>query len=124
MHVSSSRGTLSSRDLPHPRLLQIAFGGIWAWGSSDSSSGGSGLGVVDGVGCWATVRLVEIGLVTGIGAGMGAAATIFEASTAFGFGGAGVSSVAECLPFVQGGISRNSSKVRTRGLQHFQPIQN
>ena len=29
-----------------------------------------------------------------------------------------------CLPVVQGGIERNSSKVRTRGLQHFQPDQN
>jgi hypothetical protein len=27
----------------------------------------------------------------------------------------------ECLPVVQGGMARNSSKVRTRGLQHFQP---
>ena len=34
----------------------------------------------------------------------------------------GVSSTAECLPVVQGGMERNSSKVRTRGLQHFQPI--
>jgi hypothetical protein len=31
--------------------------------------------------------------------------------------------VVECLPVVQGGIDRNSSKVRTRGLQHFQPVQ-
>jgi hypothetical protein len=29
--------------------------------------------------------------------------------------------VVECLPVVHGGIERNSSKVRTRGLQHFQP---
>lgn len=36
--------------------------------------------------------------------------------------GAGVSSTVECLPVVHGGISRNSSKVRTRGLQHFQPF--
>lgn len=36
-------------------------------------------------------------------------------------GGAGVSSTAECFPLVQGGMERNSSKVRTRGLQHFQP---
>lgn len=35
--------------------------------------------------------------------------------------GAGVSSVVECLPVVQGGIERNSSNVKTRGLQHFQP---
>ena len=33
-------------------------------------------------------------------------------------------SVVECLPVVQGGIVRNSSKVRTRGLQHFQPRNN
>lgn len=30
-------------------------------------------------------------------------------------------SVVLCLPCVHGSISRNSSKVRTRGLQHFQP---
>lgn len=36
--------------------------------------------------------------------------------------GSGVSSTVECFPVVHGGISRNSSKVRTRGLQHFQPI--
>ena len=33
----------------------------------------------------------------------------------------GVSSTVECLPVVQGGIVRNSSKVRTRGLQHLHP---
>lgn len=38
-----------------------------------------------------------------------------------GGSGAGVSSVVECLPVVQGGIERNSSKVRTRVLQHLQP---
>jgi len=31
-------------------------------------------------------------------------------------------SVVLCLPVVHGGIVRNSSKVRTRGLQHFQPV--
>lgn len=36
-------------------------------------------------------------------------------------GAAGSSSV-ECLPIVQGGIDKNSSKVRTRGLQHFHPV--
>jgi len=35
--------------------------------------------------------------------------------------GLGVSSTSACLPVVHGGMSRNSSKVRTRGLQHFQP---
>lgn len=29
----------------------------------------------------------------------------------------------ECLPVVHGGMARNSSKVRTRGLQHFQPVE-
>jgi hypothetical protein len=32
-----------------------------------------------------------------------------------------VSSTVECLPVVHGGMLRNSSKVKTRGLQHFQP---
>lgn len=36
-------------------------------------------------------------------------------------GGAGVSSIVECFPVVHGGIWRNSSNVRNRGLQHFQP---
>lgn len=33
----------------------------------------------------------------------------------------GGKSVVLCFPSVQGGISRNSSKVKTLGLQHFQP---
>lgn len=36
----------------------------------------------------------------------------------------GVSSTVECFPVVQGGISRNSSKVSTRGLQHIHPAGN
>lgn len=35
---------------------------------------------------------------------------------------AGVSSTIECLPVVHGGIVKNSSKVSTLGLQHFQPV--
>ena len=35
--------------------------------------------------------------------------------------GARMGAVEECLPVVQGGMVRNSSKVRTRGLQHCQP---
>lgn len=42
-------------------------------------------------------------------------------SSALGGSGAGVSSTVECLPVVHGGMARNSSKVKTRGLQHFQP---
>ena len=29
----------------------------------------------------------------------------------------------ECLPVVQGGIDKNSSNVKNRGLQHFHPAQ-
>jgi hypothetical protein len=50
---------------------------------------------------------------TGAGSGGG--------STTLGGSGAGVSSTVECLPVVHGGMARNSSKVKTRGLQHFQP---
>ena len=111
-----------SLDFPQPRLLHIEFGGISASGSSDSSSGGSGFGVAVDVGSVA-VLLEARGRVTGTGVGIGAAATIFDASTADGFGdGAGVSSTVECLPLVQGGMERNSSNVRTRGLQHVQPV--
>lgn len=43
-------------------------------------------------------------------------------SGAAGLGsGTGVSSMSVWVPVVQGGMERNSSKVRTRGLQHFQP---
>lgn len=51
-----------------------------------------------------------------------AGATRSELFEGGGGSGAGVSSVVECLPVVQGGIERNSSNVRTRGLQHFQPM--
>jgi hypothetical protein len=36
--------------------------------------------------------------------------------------GARVGAVVEWRPVVQGGMVRNSSKVRTRGLQHCQPV--
>lgn len=119
MHSSLSREMAASRVFPQPRLLHVAVAGISASGSSDSSSGGSSFGVVEGVGCWATVRLGARGRVTGIGA----AATVLDACRASGFGGGvGVSSTVECLPVVQGGMARNSSKVKTRGLQHIQPV--
>ena len=38
-----------------------------------------------------------------------------------GFSSLGVSSTVECFPVVHGGIERNSSKVKTRGLQQSQP---
>lgn len=51
--------------------------------------------------------------------GTGVAAS--EGSTAF-FSRVGGMSVVECLPVVHGGMFMNSSKVRKRGLQHFQPF--
>lgn len=51
--------------------------------------------------------------------GSGAGTALCDSPAGSGFG---VSSTEECLPYVQGGIERNSSKVRTRGLQHFQPV--
>jgi hypothetical protein len=50
-----------------------------------------------------------------VGASVGA-----SAGAAFG-SSAGVSSTVLCLPVVQGGMVMNSSKVKTRGLQHFHP---
>lgn len=56
-------------------------------------------------------------IATGFGGG-----AMFSDSTGFAAGfGAGVSSTVECFPVVHGGIERNSSKVKTRGLQQFQP---
>ncbi len=46
-----------------------------------------------------------------------------EPGSGWDFSRAGGRSVVECLPVVHGGIDRNSSNVRTRGLQHFQPVQ-
>lgn len=96
------------------------FGGTERAGSSESDSEGAGGG---GPG-WAARRIREVDsaseifLVSVMGFVAGAASSRpFEG----GGLGAGVSSVVECLPLVQGGIERNSSKVRTRVLQHFQP---
>ena len=88
-----------------------------ASGSSESSGGGSGFGVAVGIGCCATAGLGLMGLVTGTGASSGAGFCVDV------FVGEGVSSTVECLPVVHGGIARNSSKVRTRGLQHIHPAQ-
>lgn len=97
-------------------LLHVALAGTAASGSSDSSSGGAG--EADGFGV--AVCCVAWGL---RGAGAGRESTCFACgSCAAGVGsGAGVSSTVECMPVVHGGISINSSKVKTRVLQHFQP---
>lgn len=45
-----------------------------------------------------------------------------ESSSSLGFSSTGGgTSVVEWVPVVQGGMVMNSSKVRTRGLQHFHP---
>jgi hypothetical protein len=62
----------------------------------------------------------EVAEVSGRGEAESVAA---EFGSGWDFSRAGGRSVVECLPVVQGGMDRNSSKVRTRGLQHFQPIQ-
>lgn len=54
-----------------------------------------------------------------MGFSRGASSSIFVSFLA----GFGVSSIVECLPVVHGGISRNSSKVKTRGLQQSQPTE-
>lgn len=53
---------------------------------------------------------------------MGVGSEIDTAASCLGlFSGTGVSSTVECFPVVHGGMERNSSNVRTRGLQHFHP---
>lgn len=102
----------------------MALGDISREGSSDSSSGGAGDPLPEGGAIageavrWMPVE--EIGVTFGSREStrrLSAAGSIFFGSSR------GVSSTVECLPVVHGGIVRNSSKVRTRGLQHFQPIQ-
>ena len=88
-------------------------------GSSLSESGETGGGVGTG---WGAEMGARDEVVDGSGVGeIESDAT--ELGSGWDFSRAGGRSVVECLPVVQGGIDRNSSKVRTRGLQHFQPVQ-
>ena len=106
--------------MPQPLRRHVVLGGISKEGSSvsDSGVGGGGEGARD---CGRLGRvvvaplMVDMGFSFGTGAGSGSIGASLGAGT-------GVSSTVECLPVVQGGITRNSSNVRTRGLQHFQPI--
>lgn len=108
---------MSAELAPHPRLLHVTLSGIAASGSSESDSGAAAAsGALD---C------------PGVGTRGGGCAVPFEIGLGFGGGafssealegsGIGVSSTVLCLPVVHGGMLRNSSKVRTLGLQHFQP---
>jgi hypothetical protein len=88
-------------------------------GSSLSESGetGGGFGTGWGAEMGARDEVVD-------GSGVGEAESVAaELGSGWDFSRGGGRSVVECLPVVQGGIDRNSSKVRTRGLQHFQPVQ-
>lgn len=62
-------------------------------------------------------------LLMGFGAGLCGSCFLSEVvgADALVNSGAGVSSTFECFPVVHGGMDRNSSNVKTRGLQHFQP---
>jgi hypothetical protein len=72
------------------------------------------------VGCGAEIGPREA---SGVGvAGLEGTGVMSTASPCF-FSMVGGRSVVECLPVVHGGMERNSSKVRTRGLQHFQPFE-
>jgi hypothetical protein len=113
--------------LLHPLLLHVAPGSIEADGSSDSDSRG-GAGDRVGVGAAIGARGLEGSSVdaepfvaTAMGFGAAGSGRLFTDGEGTGRG-AGVSSTVECLPVVHGGMERNSSKVRTRGLQHFQPV--
>jgi len=91
--------------------------GISRLGSSSSDSGGGGGGVAELWGA-SVGALVASGCVLEVEFETRVAV---EASPVF-FSMVGGMSVVECLPVVQGGMVRNSSNVRTRGLQHFHPI--
>lgn len=99
----------------------MAFAEISSDGSSDSGSSGTGVGVLEGAVATAGAAAGREGSDgTGFGGALsvavaGAVSVVFAGST-------GVSSTVECFPVVHGGMSKNSSKVRTRGLQHFQPV--
>lgn len=102
-----------------PRRRQVVSGGTGRDGSSESGSGDAVVasGCRVGADCGARVgAMVSLVVSTGFllgGAGSGSVGGLGS--------GTGVSSTVECFPVVHGGIERNSSKVRTRGLQHFHP---
>lgn len=124
MQSSPSRedAVLALEVVLQPRRLHVVPRGIGVDGSSESvscSTGGgaeSGIeGVSWGIGTfWAISRLVKA--LGADGGGIWSCASVKVLGCGFG-----VSSVVECLPIVHGGIDRNSSNVKTRGLQHLQP---
>lgn len=96
-------------------------------GSSESDSGAAADGAeVGGAACalcGSRDGAAAVPLLSCAAGACGAGARVgVTLGSGFGGSGVGVSSMVECFPVVQGGIERNSSKVRTRGLQHFQPV--
>lgn len=71
-----------------------------------------GVGTLIGARGRAGPEEAEVSLVTSL---------ISDGSASF-FSICGGTSVVLCFPSVHGSIPRNSSKVKTRGLQHFQPV--
>lgn len=101
-----------------PRRRQVIFDGTGIEGSSESDSGGARNGVAGGAG-WAARGAGNFQMAPFVANGFVGGGT---SSKTLGGGRGGVSSTVECFPVVQGGIERNSSNVKNRGLQHFQPI--
>lgn len=102
-----------------PLRRHVAFGGIESEGSSESGSGVVAAAAF-GIGVGRAALAAEMGVVTGAAFSL---TRFANAALSISLGSSfGVSSTVECLPVVHGGMFKNSSNVRTRGLQHFQPI--
>ena len=114
--MQDEEGSTEAEFTPHERLLQVVLGGTGVEGSSLSSSRrGSGVEDLGGDAMAESESPAADAEFVDMGFGFGPLSSIL---TCLG-GGAGVSSTVECFPVVHGGISRNSSKVKTLGLQHL-----
>lgn len=104
-----------------PRRRHIVFGGTGIEGSSESDSGSAGDEAGGGAG-WDARIAGKLWTVPLVATGFGGGGTSSGTSDSGGGSPLGVSSTVEWVPVVHGGIERNSSNVKNRGLQHFQPI--
>ena len=123
MHSSSSRedSLIPSEDALQPRRLQVALAGKASKGSSesDSSAAPAEYGIAaDFKGAFTPLASTGVSCATGFGV-VSTSASMRE--LLLRGSSAGSDSVVECLPLVQGGMERNSSKVSTRVLQQLQP---
>lgn len=115
------KGSSAGEVALQPRRRQVVFGGTGIEGSSESDSGGARDGAAGGAG-WDVRGAGDFWMLLLVAIGFGGGGTSFGFSGSGGGSGLGVSSTVECFPVVQGGIERNSSNVKNRGLQHFQPV--